>query len=985
MQKPLSWMSLWVFPVLVCLVAAAGGAPPEPPRLPPMEVWGDGPVDEPIGPFYSCGLTLDHLGRDRAMIRKFHEHLAAAKIDPAGLGGKRMDAPPSAAIEIVLDPERLAAGELPAWGWKAEGNCIVGSAADDGPTVRLPLTIPRDGDYLIGIRHHGSTTLSGLTGFKIYSRGKESDGPLLIDEFNGRPAAVDGWVWHELIATLSAGDYWIDMPHITRQWHAPQGVGYGPRKIDCVYLTDALWRELPDEPALEAVRSGGKTAGLRAVRTVPLSAADRDAWKQWRIRPIGWDDARGNPRLFAASHDFWRRQLAALAADPLPPDADYREPRRQVVFDDVWNMVGNPRRIAEQAAALGGDVSAAVKPAHHYLKNAGAADERTGGANCDWWPQADKAVSGTYYNFAGELLYTQAVEPGHTYSFWVQFRDIGFFEPWQIWASWSGDPSKELHWKRDQRSYPADIQPQRAWVKIGDIKVPADATDRVIRWRIADLPWGGLQAVSYRWIYNFLITSDPDFKPKGTVMPPASTQDYLARLGRAGGRPEDGVVCQAVGDQPLPLDWFPADAKSVDRSIHMPPEAFETFQIGMRSAADEPVTVQVECEPLRGEGGTYEDRITWRVPAYVPYGGTRATWAAWCLLRRPYVTVPPYNAAAIHLQVDTRGMKPGEYTARIRLTPRGRDSGTAHPVRESLVTVKVSPVAIAPKKPVLVHGYTMPPEGEAYLQDYRAHGLKVWCGPLLSKDEMRRRGMLMQQVRARSSTNDYTGLVADIKQAGLAPEDYYVIVWDEPSGTTAAELGRFINAAEKLHALEPSLKRAFNPGEPAVLKTFELLDPHCEIWMPYDRHFIYHPNEAAAKTKIITSKPWMDYTTPCYADKEPQTGSQLFNQIRRVPAAQGPCLGTWFFALSYPFRDPWDAGYEHLKDASVFVLPSKHGPVATFAWESVRAGIQAADLATMVKERARPDDEQAQALIRGGSASDLLAWLERAEAAAGSR
>jgi hypothetical protein len=39
----------------------------------------------------------------------------------------------------------------------------------------------------------------------------------------------------------------------------------------------------------------------------------------------------------------------------------------------------------------------------------------------------------------------------------------------------------------------------------------------------------------------------------------------------------------------------------------------------------------------------------------------------------------------------------------------------------------------------------------------------------------------------------------------------------------------------------------------------------------------------------------------------------------------------------------------------------------------------------MVKERARPDDEQAQALIRGGSTSDLLAWLERSEAAAGAR
>ncbi|MEI7436808.1 MAG: hypothetical protein WCL16_08395 [bacterium] len=970
----------WMGCIAATCVAAAGAALPCAPLaavpLPAPAVWSGVEYDEPIGPYYSCGMTLDHISRDRVMIRKFHEYLAAQKYDPVQAGGANRSEPPTTIVSIVIDPEKLPADKLPTWGWKKEGTYLLGGAGDDGPTVHVPLAIPRAGTYLIAVRYWGSTKLTGLTGFKLYRRDKAAEGPLLIDEFNNQPAAAEGWVWHELVVSLNSGDYEIQMPHIVRQWHAAKNIGYGPRKIECIYLTDALWRETPDEAGLEAVR-GGVVTGAQATQQAPMAPGDGATWKKWQLRPVGWERALENPQLFGLSYTFWREQLAALAKEPKSNTLDYRDPHRQIVFDDVWNMLGNPWRISEQITALAGDVSSEVKPARHYFKGAGQVDERTGGKECDWWPQADKVVSGTPYNFKGSLIYTQNVEPGHKYAFWVQFRDIGFFEPWQIRAAWQGNPTNVLHWKRDKRNYPPDIQPQRTWVKIGNIDVPAGTTNRIIRWTIMDLPWNGLYAVSYRWIHNFLITSDQEFSPKGTVLPATSSSDYLERAGQIGGRKEDGLVCQTAGDQPLPLDWWPGSANAISNAIRMPPDAFQSFQIGMRGVADEPVAVGVECSPLQGRDKSYPGRISWRVPVYVPYGDTRATWAAWCLLRRPFVTVPRYNVAGIYLQVDTHGVKPGEYAARITLTPRGRISGRVYPVREGVVKVNVSTVTIAPKKPVLVHGYTMPPEGEAYLQDYQAHGLKVWCGPILSKDEMRKRGMVMQQLRARASNGDYTSFVKSIKDAGLGPEDYYAIVWDEPSGTTEAGLATFINTARRLHELDPAMPRVFNPGEPAVLKTFQLLNPYCEIWMPYERHFIYHPNEAAAKTQIITSKPWMDYSTPCYGDKEPQSGPTLFNQIRRVPGARGQCLGTWFFALYYPFRDPWDTGNEFLRDTSVFVLPSAHGPVSTFAWEMVRSGIQTADLALMVKERAAAGDEQAQALIRTGAMRDLLIWLEK--------
>jgi len=101
-----------------------------------------------------------------------------------------------------------------------------------------------------------------------------------------------------------------------------------------------------------------------------------------------------------------------------------------------------------------------------------------------------------------------------------------------------------------------------------------------------------------------------------------------------------------------------------------------------------------------------------------------------------------------------------------------------------------------------------------------------------------------------------------------------------------------------------------------------------------------------------------------------------------VPAQPGNCVGTAFFAFYYPFRDPWDTAYEHIKDAAVTVLPSRHGPVPTRTWEAIREGIQHANLAVMVRERIGADtidaieDEAVQKLVSEGSFEDLINWLE---------
>jgi hypothetical protein len=975
MFRPLV-LSLAVAIVACALAVRADGPPPffSATPLPPVDSWGACPdVDEPLGPTYSIGLTPWHLGRSPETISRFQDFAKAKfpSLKPA------TPPAPESLVQILLEPELMADAALPGWGWKKNGAFLAGSNADDGPDVSLPLHVPRDGFYRLGIRYEGWTNMTGGTRLRLYAKGREGDGPLLNEEYYHQPAKTNGLNWHTLMTGLKSGDYVLTFSHVVRQWQAPQSVGYAERRIDCLFLTDAWMADLPGAKYLDEFRKAVPPEGIQRTRRIPLGPASQAEWNKRSLRPADWNEARANPALFAATYAFWRHELDRLAADEQAGARDYRDPARQIVFDDVWNLLGNPARIARQIRELGSDVRSDIKPHRHYFVNASRMEERAG-PDCDWWDGGEKLVSGTYYNFQGEAVYAQSVEPGRAYHLWVQFRNMGYFEPWQIRAAWQGNPTNLVHWKRDQRNYPPDIDPQRSWVRIGAVDVPAGATNTLIRWRLANLPWPNLQGVSYRQIFNFHLTSDPDYIPRGRVMPPLSSDQYLARARELGAAPGEAFLCQFVDPSPLGQAWWPGPVAggSPSNALVLAAGTFQSAQLGFRSIVDEPVSVTVQGGRLEGDAGSITGAVAWRTVAYAPYGPTRATWTGWSLLRRPYITVPPFNTAALWLTVNATGVKPGAYTATLTLTARGRLTGKRYAARTAVLRVRVSPVRPEPRSPTLVHGYTMPPEGEAYLRDYQAHGFRVWCGNPISREEMARRGMRLQQIRARALNGDYKPLADSIKALGLQPADYYTIVWDEPSGATEAELGKFIASAKRLRELEPGLRRAFNPGEPATLKTFQLLDPFCEIWMPYTRHFVYHPNEAAAKTALITAKPWMEYTTPCYGDKEPGMPGQLYGQIRKVPANPGPCIGTWFFALYYPFRDPWDAENEHLKDASVFVLPSRSGPVATIGWERMRDAIHHADLAQLVKERAAADDKDARALVAGGSVGSLLEWLE---------
>ena len=963
-------MKPYLLLMLLLLPALAGAAAPA-------------VVDEPVGARHSLGMTLWHLGHDAGRIRQFHHFIQEQRLRPQDLLPAGRLRPPAALPEALLEPELLP--EEQRAGWVPQGEYLTSGAGDAGPTVSLPLRVERAGLYRLWVRYYGWPTGTAVTGLKIHRAGREGEGPLLNDEVHDTAAAKEGPAWKDVLVDLDAGDHVVRLGHVTRWWHAGSGPkGYLPRKIDCLYLTAAVWEDSPSDERRRALREGGTPAGIQWSASRPLARADAETWRWWQVRPVSWEDAAALPRLFDLSRRFWRREVDALAAQETGADLpDYRAPVRQVVFDDAWNLVGNPARIRRQAQALSGDVTR-QPGAHHWCWVAGAEFRSDGG-----WEQSGTSLRGGYWDFPNVAKAGARLEHAGQYHVWVRFGNLkGYFAPWRATVSLAGGAS--VQFDHDQKEYPDE------WHKMGvlDAAAPGDA-------RLEVRPLGFRTPGTYRVIHDFFLTTDANYTPKGSVRPPLSRADYLSRARALGATEKAPYLMWAFPDAyaaPLSNEvWakesWPAAPVAPGGRTHALTLAADTcraVQVGLRSVADSPLTLKVTCGPLipagtarntqhatRGKAGSgsvpadaFPGRVTWRVIGFVPYGESRQAWSPFCLLRRPWVTLPPLGAAGVWLTVSSQGVPAGEYSAPVTFSGKG-----LAPQRLTL-RVRVFPVRPAPEQPVLVSGWTAPPQGEAYLRDYADHGMNTWYAEL-TKEEMRRHGIRLlllpqwdaneEQIRAR---------VERLRAGGLDYADWAFTIRDEPTGKDEAGLKDYLDVARAIRKVDPKARVSFNPGDTASAATFRTLAPWCDFWIPYAHHRVYPPQEAAAKREVFTPKPWMWYTTPCLWDKSPALPAQLYEQIRSVPTQPGNCVGTAFFAFYYPFRDAWDTAYEHLPDAAVTVLPSRQGPVPTRAWEAIREGVQHANLARMVKERAAGGPEDVAKLVEQGSVEQLLAWLE---------
>lgn len=479
---------------------------------------------------------------------------------------------------------------------------------------------------------------------------------------------------------------------------------------------------------------------------------------------------------------------------------------------------------------------------------------------------------------------------------------------------------------------------------------------------------------TYRGVYKLLVTDDPDYTPVGNLQPRLSLARYLANLRAAGATPERGYAMNVVkGLGGFVQIWMPdPEPERSELAFSLARDAEACGRLVFRSARTEPIVLNIEPGPLIGPAGSYSGKVRWRVVGFAPSGAGREAWTPFLLLRRPFLGLPPLGTAGAWLTVDSIGVPPGDYTCAVRIRARTWDGDVAFPERTVNVKVSVKNVAIAPERPILLHGWTLPPPGEIYRRDWFRR-FNVWQGPFFSKADMERYGVKLQIYSLQHpNTNEIAHQIARARALGLGYDDWMFSIMDEPTGLTEEELKPYLTIAKMVRDTDPNVKITMNPGEAARAATFKILQPYVDLWNPYEMHLTFEPSG-----KDYLKKPWIWYTTPCYQDKSSTISVRLYEQVRSVVGKPGDCRGTALFAPYYPWRDPWDTAYEHISDVSVMVLPSRHGPVATPAWEALLLGVQHANLARMVRERAGDNDPEARALWEKGSPEDLLDWLEK--------
>ncbi|MBI2301671.1 MAG: hypothetical protein HYU66_22445 [Armatimonadetes bacterium] len=855
-------------------------------------------MDEPVGARDSLGLTLWHLGHNARYVEDFHAWLRA-RGTPAEDLVKSLRPPPSTHA-VLLEPELIAAPQP--GGWVAEGPYLASGAGDQGPTVSFPLSVPATGCYRLWVRYYGWPTGTGVTRLRLYAKGSEAQAPIVDDEVYDQATATEGPQWHDLLVDLRAGEYVVRLGHVTRWWHAGKGPnGYLPRRIDCLYLTERLWDAPPADDARAALRAQGGRGPLWTVQQ-PLPPRDSALWRRWQIRPVAWEQRDAQSKLFALSQAFWRDTVARLSRQEYQEDAppDYRVDERQVVFDETWNLVSNPVRARRQTTVLQADIHRTPLPYHYVWHDVAgnipglAATDRP--KSYGDWTASQGCLFASYGSPSGTVGTEVPVAHAGRYHAWVlsSSTNLSYTAPWFGTASVDG---------KEQFRYHHEGKIPGIWMKMGEVELTKPGSVRV------DFTLDGAGAGgTYRRIYTLFLVDDAAFVPQGTVRPPWTLEMYRERAAQAGGRPGDRYLSW-VFDQPYtPLSqevW--ADRTTAGRSwpeqrvggptavkhLAMARDSVRAVQIGLRNLADQPLTLAVLPGPLQAGRRASPGRVEWRAVAFAPGGADRQSWTPFFLLRRPRITVPPLNVAGVWLTIDGHGVPPGEYVSVVTLSARG--------LADHTVTLKlhVSPVAASPRQPVLVDGYTQPHEGEAYLRDYVAHGLKVWRGEM-TKADMRRWGIRLLALYCAGAAD-----LERIKALGVDYQDWFVVIMDEPSGDTEEKLKPYLEAAKALRALDPQIRISFNPGEAGSLATFQLLAPYCDFWLPYSLHLSEHWG-GPEKWAIYKAKPWMWYTTPCLWDKSPSLPESISAQIRQVPAQTGLCVGPAFFALNYPWRDQWD-------------------------------------------------------------------------------
>ena len=400
----------------------------------------------------------------------------------------------------------------------------------------------------------------------------------------------------------------------------------------------------------------------------------------------------------------------------------------------------------------------------------------------------------------------------------------------------------------------------------------------------------------------------------------------------------------------------------------------ESAALNLFNLGPEPLTVRVDMAPLSGPDGAKAPAKAVILREAVATRTEMGDLSADALprLNQGYTLVlPGYDGRQLYFELDTKGLKPGEWSAAVRL--RGLDVDAT----EATATLKLTvwPVALPEQRTLgLCHwGYVessvLKDQPEAALTDQVRHGSSVFTGSKAPKAKFDEKGQLVGELDysdhdawvdqyAKHGILLFQGFdsllqgpaekfspewnkaavaylrkwVEHLKAKGLGYDDWAIYTIDEP-GLKEGLVDIHINLGKAIREADPRILIYTDPVGDASLDDLKAMAPYTDIWCPARNGIVNKPDQA--KMDFIKSTGKTVFLYECQGNVKHRSPLGYYRGQAWLAWAHGlKSLGFWTYCTSA--FDPWfNAG-----EAEYLMVYQGDGVVPSRRWHAVRDGIE---------------------------------------------
>jgi hypothetical protein len=412
----------------------------------------------------------------------------------------------------------------------------------------------------------------------------------------------------------------------------------------------------------------------------------------------------------------------------------------------------------------------------------------------------------------------------------------------------------------------------------------------------------------------------------------------------------------------------------------------ESAALNVFNLGPDPMTVRVDMAALSGPDGAKAPAgaviLREAIATRTEMGDLSAD--ALPKLNQGYnVVLPGYDGRQVYFEIDTKGLKPGEWTASVRLRGLNVDA------TETTAALKLTvwPVAMPEKKPLgLCHwGYVessvLKDQPEAAVADQVRHGSSVFTASKAPKakfdaqgnlvgdldyadhdayvDQYGKYGIILFQGFDSSLTGPAAAFspewnkaavaylrkwVEHLKARGVGYDDWAIYTIDEP-GLKEGLVDIHINLGKVIREADPKILIYTDPVGDASLDDLKAMAPYTDLWCPARNGIVNKPDQA--KLDFIKSTGDTVFVYECQGNAKHRSPLAYYRGQAYLAWMHGfKSLGFWTYCTSA--FDPWFNSGE----AEYLLIYQGDGIVPSRRWHAVRDGIEDHAMLSLLRDAA---------------------------------